>query len=149
MTDIQLSAARKMLNNNPNQAKHNNYGSLITTEWNEDKYEMGKNSLNTGLRRKPSLRKAATQWLLHTIPESSHELLGKGKSTLLEFRKQSKECHYQLDIKPEDYAERQLDVRRFAICDEIERRVINSGESLRFLRRNLIVYDNLHKWNLL
>ena len=154
MTGLETSATHKILEEN-GMERNNNRASFITTEYSKEKLELGKSSFNCSLKRKPSLKKAATQWLLHTSPKnaveqsSSQEITTRTKSTKRSFRKRSQSSQYQVDIKSECYEKRPLNARRMAICDEIERRVMISGESLRVLRRNMIVYDNLHKWNLL
>ena len=64
-------------------------------------------------------------------------------------KKQSESIQDETDIKVEEYAIRPWGARRMAICDEIERKVIMCRNSLRILRRNLVVSENLQKWHLL
>lgn len=161
MTDLEISsyATYNEILDKKGAEKSNNQALCITTECKKDKHGLRKHSLNisnSSLKQKPSLKRAATQWLLYssprnTVPQttSSQEKSARIKPTRHSFIKQRQSSQYQLDLKSEDYEKRPLNARRMAICDEIERRVIISGESLRVLRKNIIVYDNLHKWNLL
>ena len=94
------------------------------------------------------IHRSLTQSFKHrTVVKSTHNLNEKTRETIIE-----EDClTAALSLNSDEYIYRRNapNTRRNAICDEIEKCIVQNGGTLRSTRRDLIVNVNLSNWNLI